>query len=402
MTEAKSLSKYLYSLPDERIAKHPLPDRTASKLLVYKDQTITDKVFKDVAEVVPKGAELFFNNTKVIRARLIFFKATGARIEIFLTDPVSPSSDFQITLGSQKACTWKCMIGNAKKWKDDHILDHELVIDGEEVTVHARLENREEHLVTFTWEEPVSFSAIVESMGTVPLPPYLNREAQPEDVQRYQTIFSKLDGAVAAPTAGLHFTDQTLSELKSSGCNVNYLTLHVSAGTFQPIKTDDFTEHRMHVEKIIITRDNLKSLLAPDRKVIAVGTTAMRTLESVYWYGVKLLENDQAPFLIEKMVPYSLPAEQLPSTHSALKAVLDKMTVAKVDALHGETEIFIFPGYTFKVCTGLFTNFHLPGSTLILLVSAFIGEDWRTIYEHALKQDYRFLSYGDTSLLLPG
>ncbi|MEQ9286239.1 MAG: S-adenosylmethionine:tRNA ribosyltransferase-isomerase [Cyclobacteriaceae bacterium] len=395
-----SLEEYLYQLPESKIARYPLAERDLSKLLKYQDGQISHHAFRDVKDVVPKGSLLMFNNTKVIAARLFFTKTTGARIEIFLTEPVSPHPDFQLALKTKKSCTWRCMIGNAKKWKEGTL---SMVVCSEshgEFTVKATLENREQNLVRFDWDTPSDFLDIIESGGNVPLPPYLNREAEKDDKARYQTVFSELEGAVAAPTAGLHFTDAIIDELEENGIQTDYLTLHVSAGTFRPIKEKDFTNHPMHNEKIIITRQNLEHLLSATGRIIPVGTTAMRTLESTYWYGAKLLKDDDAGFHIEKNAPYEAPVHSHPTMQDALQAVLDKMQSEKRDTLAGETEIFIYPGYDFKVCSGLFTNYHQPGSTLILLVAAFIGDDWKKIYQEALAKDYRFLSYGDTSLLL--
>lgn len=395
-----SLEEYLYHLPESKIARYPLAERDLSKLLKYQEGKISHHIFRDVKGLVPKDSLLVFNNTKVIAARMFFNKPTGAKIEIFLTEPVLPHSDFQLALKAKKSCTWKCMIGNAKKWKEGAL---NMVVCSNtygEFTVQATLINREHNLVRFDWETSCDFLDIIESGGNVPLPPYLNREAEKDDKARYQTVFSELEGAVAAPTAGLHFTDAIIDDLEKSGIQTDYLTLHVSAGTFRPIKEKDFTNHPMHNEKIIISRQNIENLLSASGHIIPVGTTAMRTLESTYWYGARLLKDASAGFNIEKNAPYQAPVSSHPSMQEALQAVLDKMQSEKLDILAGETEIFIYPGYDFKVCSGLFTNYHQPGSTLILLVAAFIGDDWKKIYQEALTKDYRFLSYGDTSLLL--
>lgn len=392
-----SLDKYLYDLPDEKIAKHPLANREDSKLLYYKNSTISHCSFKEVASLIPKDSLLFLNNTKVIAARLFFHKDTGAQIEVFLTEPILPHTEFQKALKAKNKCTWKCMIGNLKKWKDENVLSLQL---NESLTIEARLANREENLVEFSWAGEQEFLEIVEAAGHVPLPPYLNREEEAEDKERYQTVFSELEGAVAAPTAGLHFTEDILSDLQARGISQDRLTLHVSAGTFRPIKDLDFKNHNMHNERIIVNRSNVENILASKGPIIPVGTTALRTLESLYWFGVKLTKNPEARFFVEKNDPYENKLQGV-SLQNAMEALLLKMDNAEQFEIKGETEIFIYPGYEFKVAQGLFTNFHMPGSTLVLLVAAFVGEDWKGIYQEALNNDYRFLSYGDTSLLLP-
>lgn len=396
-SDSESLEKYLYELPDDRIAKHPLANRDDSKLLLYQAGQINHRAFREVAEFVPNDTLLFLNNTKVIAARLFFHKSTGAQVEVFLTEPILPHTEFQKALKAKNQCTWKCMIGNLKKWKDDNILSLKL---NKELEIEARLVNREQHLVEFRWAGDQEFLAIVEAAGHVPLPPYLNREEEAEDKDRYQTVFSELEGAVAAPTAGLHFTDEILAQLKSRGVIQDRVTLHVSAGTFRPIKETDFKNHDMHNERIIVNRANIENILAAKGPIIPVGTTALRTLESLYWYGVKLSRNSETKFFIEKSDSYENHLQGVSLEHS-MQAILRKMDKEGMDELKGETEIFIYPGYEFKVAKGLFTNFHMPASTLVLLVAAFIGDDWQKIYKEALSNDYRFLSYGDTSLLLP-
>lgn len=393
-----SLDKYTYDLPENRIAKYPLAERDSSKLLKYENGKISHHQFKDIASLIPQGSLLFFNNTKVIAARLFFYKESGAKIEIFLTEPIAPSNDFQLILKAKNTCNWKCMIGNAKKWKNDD-LSMTIEVDGRHIIVKARLLDRGQGLVKFSWEGTSEFLDIIEAGGKVPLPPYLNREAEKEDKDRYQTVFSALEGAVAAPTAGLHFTDSILDTFKGQGIKSDYLTLHVSAGTFRPIKESDFTKHPMHNEKVFVNKKNIENLLAAEGHIIPVGTTAMRTLESTYWYGVKLLTNEDAGFHIDKMIAYESSPNNHPTRQESLEAILKKMNNEGLTQISGETEIFIYPGYDFKICSGLCTNFHQPGSTLILLVAAFIGEDWKKVYRTALDNEYRFLSYGDTSLL---
>ena len=394
-----SLEDYHYELPENRIAKYPLAKRDSSKLLKYENGQISHHQFKDITSLIPKSSLLVFNNTKVIAARLFFYKDSGAKIEIFLTEPIEPYSDFQLVLKAKNTCTWKCMIGNVKKWKGGNLtmIIHQ---DGnDDLIVKASLIDKEHGLVKFNWEGSSEFLDIIEAGGKVPLPPYLNREAEIADKDRYQTVFSELEGAVAAPTAGLHFTNEILKSFKEKNIQSDYLTLHVSAGTFRPIKESDFTKHPMHNEKIFVSRQNIENLLAAKGHIIPVGTTAMRTLESTYWYGVKLLGDENADFHIDKMIAYQDVPKNHPSKQAALEAILNKMNQEGLTQISGETEIFIYPGYDFKICTGLSTNYHQPGSTLILLVAAFIGERWKKVYQAALDNEYRFLSYGDTSLL---
>lgn len=380
------LKDYHYSLPEEKIAKFPLKDRTSSKLLVYQQGSIAHQKFNQLGEHLPADSLLVFNNTKVIPARIIFQRATGARIEVFLLEPSRPSN-YEQNMSAHGECSWHCMIGNAKRWKED-----ELVIP--EIGLRASRENQD---VTFRWDSQLSFSEILEKAGLIPLPPYIDREVNEADKDTYQTVYSKHEGAVAAPTAGLHFTDELLDELKAKGMQEDFLTLHVSAGTFQPIKADSVDEHPMHREQIIVSKANVENLLK-NETVIPVGTTSMRTLESLYWYGVRLLEGAD-DFFIPKLFPYE---ERKPISKSeSLQAVLAFMDTHNLEHIIGHTEIFIFPGYDFKICGGLITNFHLPGSTLILLVAALIGDDWKPVYDQALSNDYRFLSYGDSSLLMP-
>lgn len=395
------LIDYLFDLPDDRVAKHPPETRDSSKLLVYRGGDISHHIFKEVGAYLPAESLLFFNNTRVIPARMYFQKSGGAIIETFLLQPQHPSPVISEAMAATGEVTWKCMIGRLKRWKEGQTLINEVITPNGRTNLTATLENRSELLVRFSWDNPeVKFVDLVEASGTVPLPPYLNREPVAEDRSRYQTVYSTENGAVAAPTAGLHFTDQILKDLKEAGITEDFLTLHVGAGTFQPIKSEQVSEHPMHSEQVVVLRHNVESLLS-GKPVIAVGTTSMRTLESLYWYGVLLLEDEQAPFMVPKLVAYDREPDSLPGLEEAMQAVLDRMDRENTDSLLGHTEIFIVPGYTFRVCKGLVTNFHLPGSTLILLVAAFIGSDWRRVYREAMQNDYRFLSYGDSSLLLP-
>lgn len=393
------LSDYTYDLPDERIAKFPLADRAGSKLFAYLSGSIEHRTFRDITTLLPGHTTLYFNNTRVIPARLAFSKSTGALIEVFLLQPVSPSPVISVAMEVTGHTTWKCLIGNAKRWKNG-MLEREVHVQGKATRIVVTRVGADE--VSFSWEgDHVRFVDVVEAIGKTPLPPYLHREPVENDRATYQTVYSEKEGAVAAPTAGLHFTEAIMAQLTEKGMRTNFLTLHVSAGTFQPIKTEDATEHAMHSEQIIIKRDTLEELLQPGRFTVAVGTTSMRTLESTYWYGVRLLNDPSALFHVPKLFPYEQP-DPSPSKEDSLRAVLKRMDTLGVDELVGTTEIFIFPGYTFKIVQGLVTNFHQPGSTLILLVAAFIGNDWRNVYVEALKHQYRFLSYGDSSLLIPG
>ncbi|MEQ8684446.1 MAG: S-adenosylmethionine:tRNA ribosyltransferase-isomerase [Imperialibacter sp.] len=394
-----NVSEYTYDLPDERIAKFPLEDRSASKLLFYNKGSIEHLRFKSIPSLLPENTSLYFNNTKVIPARLAFQKATGAVIEIFLLQPTLPSPVISVAMEAKSPVVWKCMIGNTKRWKEG-VLEKNIELEGATVKVEVKRLGTDE--VQLSWDQPAArFVDVVDAIGKTPLPPYLHREAIENDKKTYQTVYSEKDGAVAAPTAGLHFTDEVISQLGSKNIVTNFLTLHVSAGTFQPIKTETAQDHVMHSEQIIIRRENLEQLLEPGRFNVAVGTTSMRTLESTYWYGVMLKQDQNAAFEIQKLFPYEQSAA-IPSMSESMHEVLNKMDNLGVDELVGTTEIFIFPGYQFRVVNGLITNFHQPNSTLILLVAAFVGDDWRKVYCEALAGDYRFLSYGDSSLLIPG
>ena len=400
MTGKINLSDYQYHLPQERIARYGLPQRDQARLLVYHRGRIDHHRFSQLPHILPANATLFFNNTKVISARLYFQRKTGAVIEIFLLNPATPGTSIYDTLSASGRVTYQCTIGNLKKWKDGEILQAHLTVKGHSLLLQARLTDRSARVVEFSWDKrEITFGDILDQVGHTPLPPYLKRPDEPQDKERYQTVYSKEPGAVAAPTAGLHFTATTLRALRNRGIAMQELTLHVSAGTFQPIKVDDVSKHPMHREEIIVSRSNIEALMEAPYPV-AVGTTAMRTLESLYWYGVQLQHKPGSRFHISKDLPYRYQEDNLPDLQQVCRLVLEEMQRQKVDKLQGTTEIFIYPGYQFRVCRGLVTNFHLPGSTLILLVAAFVGEDWRLIYESALQEGYRFLSFGDSSLLL--
>jgi S-adenosylmethionine:tRNA ribosyltransferase-isomerase len=396
-----SLSDYAYELPKERIAQHPLSQRDQSRLLVYGNGQIQHQRFFQLPDFLPPSSTLFFNNTKVINARLFFKRPTGASIQIFLLEPTEPFP-IQLALQSNQTCVWEAMIGNRKKWKKDESLRLELPESGD--TLEANWEDYEQSLVRFRWTDTArNFAQIIEEIGRIPLPPYIEREATEADLLQYQTIYSKEKGAVAAPTAGLHFTDAVFENLAKKNIHTDFVTLHVGAGTFLPIKEEKIHNHNMHSEQIIVSDTNLQNLLEQQGHIIAVGTTSMRVLESLYWLGVGLLKEDLPiqHFKVPKLYPYQYDQKELPDYKEVFTRLLEEMKTKNIKAISGKTEIFIFPGYEFKVCNGLITNFHMPKSTLILLIAAFVGEDWRKIYREALDNDYRFLSYGDSSLLLP-
>ena len=401
------LEDYDYNLPESAIAKFPLIQRDHAKLLVYDSGAILDRRFDQLPDQLPPHSQLFFNNTKVISARLRFYKEAttqgpGAQIEVFLLHPVQPSPIMSQAMAARDSCTWECMVGNQRRWKSRQVLQSTVEIGGKKIILKAQRVENDGNQVMFQWEDVnLTFAEVIEAAGYVPLPPYLKREVTEEDKPRYQTIYSAQEGAVAAPTAGLHFTPTVLKGLSQRSFGLHYLTLHVSAGTFQPIKEADAFNHSMHAEQLVITLENLEGLLLANGPIIAVGTTSLRTLESLYWYGVRLQQDPEAPFQIASRAPYQHGLNQLPTLQEAIEHIIARMQRQGIERLIGETEIFIFPGYRFRVCQGLITNFHLPKSTLILLIAALIGEDWREVYDHALQQDYRFLSYGDSSLLLP-
>ncbi|WP_157501867.1 S-adenosylmethionine:tRNA ribosyltransferase-isomerase [Echinicola vietnamensis] len=393
------LSDYQYDLPEDRIAKFPLEKRDQSKLLHYENGKIAHHRFYELPTLLPSNTLMVFNNTKVIPARLIFQRDSGAKIEVFLLQPTAPSTLINETMMHTGTVTWQAMIGNLKKWKDGEVLQGKVMANGTALTIRATLENREERRVKIDWDDDhLTFAAVVEAVGEVPLPPYLNRKATNEDKPRYQTVYSQKEGAVAAPTAGLHFTDEILKKLSDTGIQTDYLTLHVGAGTFQPIKAEIVTHHPMHSEQVVVTKENIRHFLAHDGNIVAVGTTSMRSLESIYWYGVKLLNGDSKEFQIQKLYPYQKQLKKA-TLKESLQAILDYMNAENLHEITGSTEIFIMPGYEFRVCNGLLTNFHQPASTLILLVAAFTKGRWQNIYHEALSHDYRFLSYGDSSLL---
>lgn len=391
-----NVKDYTYELPAEKIAHYPLEQRDQSKLLVYQAGTVSHHQFTEITALLPANSQLFFNDTKVIPARIHFRKDTGATIEIFLLTPVHPSTVMATVMEARGACAWQCAIGNQKRWKQGASLTRALG----DITLTATLMDEVNSTVNLQWSGNIAFAELIALAGATPLPPYIKREAQPADSVRYQTVYSKFEGAVAAPTAGLHFTDTVLRAATDRGMELDFLTLHVSAGTFLPVKTEDAGDHIMHEEQLVVSKHTIRKLLLDGRYRVAVGTTSVRTLESLYWFGVKLLEDPDATFHVSQNDPYK-PRTTQPTLPASLGAVLAHMESRKVDSLVGTTAIYIVPGYAFRVMQGLITNFHQPGSTLILLVAAFIGERWKQVYHEALTNNYRFLSYGDSSLLMP-
>ena len=400
-----STSDYAYKLPDDKIAKYPLAQRDQSKLLIWRNGKILDEQFQKLPECLPANSLLVFNNTKVIRARIHFMKDTGARIEVFCLDPYEPA-DYQIAFQTTRSCIWKCMIGNQKKWKGER-LRKTIRIDETELELFAEQTDPENNksLIRFSWNNPdFTFAQIIEQAGSLPIPPYLNRATEQSDLERYQTVYSKIKGSVAAPTAGLHFTEKVFSDLKNAGHQLAELTLHVGAGTFQPVKSETISGHQMHSEHFYITRDLLNQLNHFDHsgKIIAVGTTSVRTLESLYWLGIQAINNpniDVADLKVSQWEAYG-EHENQPSASEAFNALIGLLDQNHTDILSASTQIIIAPGYHFRVTDGLITNFHQPQSTLLLLISAYLGNEWRTIYYHALASNYRFLSYGDSNLYL--
>lgn len=393
------ISDYSYDLPDERIAKYPLPERDSSKLLRYKDGQVEDYIFRDLPGLLPEGSLMIFNDTKVVPARLHFQRESGAHIEIFCLEPVSPV-EYNLAFASVGRCSWKCVIGNSKRWKGDVLGLYNPESDPKVAALglKARLLSRDDRtgVVEFTWEGNEPFSNVLDICGTVPIPPYLNRQTEAIDSERYQTLYAKIRGSVAAPTAGLHFTDRVLDGIKSRGISVENVCLHVGAGTFLPVKSEEISGHPMHREPFAVSLDFIRKIRENEGKLIAVGTTSVRTLESLYYVGVSCLEKG-TPEDVTQWAPYE--REYSISVGESLDAIIKYLEDNGLNELKVGTRIIIVPGFKFRLVDMLVTNFHQPESTLILLVSAFVGGDWRTIYDHALGNGYRFLSYGDSSLL---
>ena len=405
MEETKhiKISDYNYPLPDERIAKFPLKERDSSKLLVYNHGKIEERVFTSLPEYIEPGSLMIFNNTKVIQARLHFRKETGALIEIFCLEPIKPN-DYVLNFQQTEHSAWLCMVGNLKKWKEGP-LHREMTVKGKPLTLTAtRGEcHGTSHWIDFSWDNSeVTFADILEVFGELPIPPYLNRETQESDKETYQTVYSKIKGSVAAPTAGLHFTERVLDTLRNKGVDLEEVTLHVGAGTFRPVKSEEIAGHDMHTEYISVNRQTIEKLLRHGGETTAVGTTSVRTIESLYYIGVILEskpEASQEELHVKQWMPYENETNLTPI--QALQNILDYMDRNHIDALHTSTQIIIAPGYEYKIVKRMVTNFHQPQSTLLLLVSAFVKGDWRKIYDYALSHDFRFLSYGDSSLLIP-
>jgi S-adenosylmethionine:tRNA ribosyltransferase-isomerase len=397
-----SISDYSYDLPDERIAKYPLDERDQSKLLVWNNGKINDSQFFNLVEFLTPKSLLIFNNTRVIRARLLFQKETGAKIEIFCLDPFEPA-DYQIAFQTTQSCVWHCMVGNQKKWKGEKLRKIIRINDCNVELCAEQISDENKSLTRFTWDHPeFEFAKMIEYAGILPIPPYLNRETEESDLERYQTVYSKIKGSVAAPTAGLHFTERVFADLKTKGHQLAELTLHVGAGTFQPVKSKTISGHEMHAEHIYVNRDFLKKLIQNQGKKIAVGTTSVRTLESLFWLGLRISKNPQTSphdLFVSQWEPY-LDEPVNFSTTEALQNLVDWLDRNKTDHLAASTQIIIVPGYTFRIVDGLITNFHQPQSTLLLLISAYLGDEWKNIYDHALQNGYRFLSYGDSNLYL--
>ena len=405
MTDPRTLSikDFTYSLPEERIAKYPLEERDASKLLIYKEGKITEDIYRNIADHIPSGSLLIFNDTKVVEARLLFQKSTGGVIEIFCLEPYDQYSDVTSAMLQHEKVLWHCLIGGASKWKHGQILEKKIRNGNKEFILHAKYIKKlaDSFVVELSWNEPtLSFAEVLHHAGAIPLPPYIKREAEVSDAERYQTIYAHYDGSVAAPTAGLHFTETVFEQLKARNIQTDFVTLHVGAGTFKPVKTETLKEHEMHPEFINVPKATIEKILSNlDNNIIAVGTTSLRTIESLYWLGVKqsIVHSPQSIELSQWEV-YDLEKLNI-SVKKALLALLEYMNQNQFKNLFAKTQIIIAPGYKPRIVKALVTNFHQPQSTLLLLVAAMIGKDWRKVYDYALQNDFRFLSYGDGSLL---
>ena len=393
------IEDYSYDLPDNRIAKYPLKQRDQSQLLVYNKGEISKDRFVSIDQYIDSKTTCVFNNTKVIQARLKFFKETGAQIEIFCLEPIEPS-DYVLAFQQTERITWKCIVGNLKKWKDQDLKKIISIQNTEVELIASKIQSQgNTQVIVFSWNNSdFTFSEILENIGATPIPPYLKRESENIDKERYQTVYSKLKGSVAAPTAGLHFTENVLNKLKEKQIKIEEVTLHVGAGTFTPVKSETINKHEMHTEHFVVRKENLENLLNSE-KIAAVGTTSVRTIESIYWLGVKLLTTKDFKPHISQWEAYKL--NDNISKKKALESLLKYMESNSITELHASTQIMIFPGYKFRLVDLLITNFHQPNSTLLLLIAAFIGDDWKKVYDFALNNDFRFLSYGDSSILIP-
>ena len=398
------IKDFSYHLPEDRIAKYPLANRDESKLLIYKDKQISKSTYRQIATEIPENSLLVFNNTKVIEARILFQKESGAIIEIFCLEPDDQYPDITTAMLQKGKVFWKCLVGGAKKWKEKQILKH-IQIAGN--TIVLRAERKEQiadyNLIEFNWDDiSISFAEILHAAGLIPLPPYLNRKAETSDADRYQTIYAKYDGSVAAPTAGLHFTEAVFEKLGKKNIETAYLTLHVGAGTFKPVKAEKMDEHEMHAEFIEVSVPLIEKIIAKlNAPIIPVGTTSMRTIESLYWLGIKVILNPAiilSELVVNQWAPYEIDATDI-SASTALNALIIWMQKNEIEILITKTQIIIAPGYEFKIANALITNFHQPQSTLLLLVSALIGDDWKKVYAYSIENDFRFLSYGDGCLL---
>ena len=413
MMHPKNISIYDYSylLPEKRIAKYPLAERDASKLVVYKEGKIEEAVYKNIAEHIPENSLLVFNNTKVVEARLLFQKLTGGVIEIFCLEPHEQYPDITTAMLQKEKVLWQCLVGGASKWKAGQILEKKIQQDGEEITLFAKyVEKRNDSfIIELSWTPAsLSFAELLHYVGAIPLPPYIKRAVEESDNTRYQTVYAHYEGSVAAPTAGLHFTDNTFTQLEEQNIQTDFVTLHVGAGTFKPVKSETMQEHEMHAEWIDVSKKTIENILKNlDNNIIAVGTTSLRTLESLYWLGVKQfgvrgselgVDPDRSLSLLQ-WEAYELLESKNISSKNAIESLLYWMNENKLERLVAKTQILIAPGYDFKIVNGLITNFHQPQSTLLLLVAALIGDDWRKVYDYAMQNDFRFLSYGDGSLL---
>ena len=400
-TKEIQISDYSYELADERIAKFPLAQRDHSKLLIYHKGEVGEDVFYNLPKHLPEGALMVMNNTKVIQARLHFRKQTGALIEIFLLEPAEPA-DYEQMFQQTSRCSWLCLVGNQKKWKEGP-----LVTEHGSLTVQATRQGEvgTSQLIEFEWnQDKMSFAEILDLLGELPIPPYLNRKTQESDKTTYQTVYSKIKGSVAAPTAGLHFTERVLQEVDARGIEREEVTLHVGAGTFKPVKSATIGEHAMHTEYIAVRRQTIEKLIAHGGEAIAIGTTSVRTLESLYYMGLKVMANPditEDELHVNQWEPYEEGKDERKEVREVLQALLGWLDRHELTVLHSSTQIIIAPGYDYKIVKMLVTNFHQPQSTLLLLVSAFVHGDWRKIYDYALTHDFRFLSYGDSSLLIP-
>jgi len=399
MKETIHIDNYNYHLPENSIASHPLQERDASRLLHYKKGNIYDRNFKELPSLIPEGSMMVFNNTRVVPARLLFVKESGALIEVFCLEPVLPT-DYNLSFAQTESVVWRVMIGNKKRWKRGIIKLYNPL--RQEIYTHLSLsatyegQEGDTFNVRFSWQGGYNFSEVLAICGKTPIPPYLAREEEQEDKERYQTVYALWRGSVAAPTAGLHFTDNILSSLKDKNINISEVTLHVGAGTFMPVKTNDILLHEMHSEPFTVTRDFIERLCNQKGEVIAVGTTSARCLESLYYFGL-MCYNGEEPRLLPQWEAYRL--APLLTKEAALEAILNYLQKHQMDFFSARTQIMIVPSFKFRFINGLITNFHQPKSTLLLLIAAFIGEDWRSCYVHAIQNDYRFLSYGDSSLL---